>query len=165
VYTSTVPYVRLVSILIAISLLMPPFSWAQTPPSGSLRLVTSPLPISLATEPGKSVKTELKIRNGGTQTENLKVGLLKFDAYGDSGSPKLLDRGPGDDFFDWVSFSETRFAIQPNQWKTIAMTINVPKSAAFGYYYAATFSRVDPTTPTSGQPETALVGSTATLVV
>ena len=44
------------------------------------------------------------------------------------------------------------------------MTINVPKTAGFGYYYAITFSRAGKETPT-GDRKTVLRGATAILVL
>lgn len=108
---------------------------------GSLNLTTSPLPINLSIEPGETTTTELRIKNSGTETENLQVGLLKFGANNDSGQPRLADREPGDDYFDWVSFSEDRFEAEPNVWKSITMTIATPPEAGLGYYYAVTFTR------------------------
>lgn len=137
---------------------------AQTPDDGSLILVTSPLPVNLVTEPGKTVTTDLRIKNGGTKTESLEIGLMKFGAYGEDGKPKLVERQPGDDFFDWMTFSESSFAVAPNEWKTVTATIKVPESAAFGYYYAVTFGRAKDQAP-SGPRQTALVGATATLVL
>lgn len=131
---------------------------------GTLNLITSPLPISLVTNPGTTTTTELKVKNGGTRTEKLRIDLYKFAAFGEEGKPRLLDPEPGDEYFKWVTFSETVFNAEPNEWKTIKMTINVPKSAAFGYYYAAAFSRADKEKVT-GDRRTGLQGSIATLVL
>ena len=129
-----------------------------------LNLVTSPLPISLVTEPGSTVSAQLKIKNGGSEAEDLEVGLMKFSAYGDEGKPRLMDREKGDDYFDWVKFSENEFTLNPNEWKTITATINVPSSAAFGYYYAVTFSRKSEVIP-DGPRETKVIGATASLIL
>lgn len=136
---------------------------AQTP-IGALNLTTSPLPISLKAKPGESVTTELRIRNSGNQTEKLKVGLMKFTASGEEGKPELHERGDGDAYFDWVKFSKTEFTAQPNEWESIKMTIDLPQSAAFGYYYAVTFSRSNADTA-DGDLQAAVRGGTATLVL
>ena len=134
---------------------------AQTP--DSLNLTASPLPIALSGKPGETITTDLRIRNTGTSTEILKVDLLKFAASGDSGTPQLLSREPGDDYFDWVKFSETQFKAEPNVQKTIKMTISLPSTAAFGYYYAVVFSRANPTPGEDGQAT--LDGGLASLVL
>lgn len=129
----------------------------------ALRLTTSPLPITLAAKPGTTVSTDLRIRNSGSQAETLKVGLLKFSADNQTGVAKLSERQASDDYFDWVSFSEQKFRLAPNEWKTVKMTIKVPKEAAFGYYYAATFTKDTPIE--AGTQQAVVIGSTATLVL
>ncbi len=74
-----------------------------------------------------------------------------------------MEREPGDEFFDWVTFSPQTFTAAPNEWKTIKMTVAPPLSASLGYYYAVTFGRATESAP--GAEQTALVGSTATLVL
>ncbi len=154
--------VRLFGSIVGLLLLLPTLSHAQSDP-GALNLTTSPLPISLVAKPGETVSTELRIKNSGTKTETLKVGLMKFSANSEDGKPQLKERETGDDYFDWVSFSQNQFIAQPNEWKTITMTIKLPPSAAFGYYYAVTFSRAN-STPSTTQSQS-LVGGTATLVL
>ncbi len=141
-----------------------PLSSLHAQTDAGLRLVTSPLPVTLSGEPGTSVTTDLKIKNGGTETETLKVSIMKFRAYEDSGKPALMEREPGDTFFDWVHFSEPTFTLAPNEWKTVTATIDIPQEAAFGYYYAFVFSRAGEEVP-SQEKETTLVGGTAVLVL
>jgi hypothetical protein len=136
---------------------------AQTPDAG-LRLITSPLPINLVAEPGQTITTELKVKNGGTVDETLKIDLMKFRAYEESGKPQLMEREAADDFLDWVTFSEPTFTIAPDEWKTITATFHVPATASFGYYYAFVFSRAGEVQPLSSR-ETVLVGGTAVLVL
>ncbi|MFA9262838.1 MAG: hypothetical protein ACEQSB_05850 [Undibacterium sp.] len=142
-------------------LLTPSLVFAQ---DGSLRIVTSPLPISLVTEPGTTISTELKVKNAGTEPENLKIDILKFSAYEESGKPALHDLAPTDDFAKWVTFSEPTFTALPEEWKTVTATFTVPKEASFGYYYAFVFSRAKDQEDLAPQ-ETAVVGGTATLVL
>lgn len=133
-------------------------------PIGDFRLTTSPLPINLKITPGSTVKTDLRIKNDGTKTENIKITLMKFKADGTSGAPMLLDRETGDDFFDWVTFSDSTFTLPVNEWKTITATFNVPKTASFGYYYAVVFSRADEQIQSIDR-QTVIAGGTATLIL
>jgi len=149
------------SILVLLALFVPTFAFAQ---EGSLRIVTSPLPISLVAEPGTSISTELKVKNAGTEPETLKIDILKFSAYEDTGKPALHDLEPTDDFAKWVTFSESTFTILPEEWKTVKATFNVPTEASFGYYYALVFTRSKDKEDLAPQ-ETAVVGGTATLVL
>ncbi len=152
----------LLSLALTLGLLLAiPSAHAQ---EGSLRLVTSPLPISLAAEPGTTVSTQLKVKNAGSADETLKIDIMKFNAYEDSGKPALMELEPTDTLDDWVSFSEQTFTIAPEEWKTVTATFALPPEASFGYYYAFVFTRADTERELKPQ-ETAMVGGTATLVL
>jgi hypothetical protein len=139
------------------------FAQATPPVRPPLSLTTSPLPLNVSTKPGQPVTADIRVKNNGTQDELLKIDLMKFGAAGSTGRPQLLDRGPQDQYFNWVSFSEPTFVAQPNVWKTIHMNIKPPKEAAFGYYYAVVFSRANPDKPTAGN--SAVEGGVASLVL
>lgn len=148
-------------VLLALSIALVSPASAQ---DGSLRIVTSPLPISLVAEPGTTISTELKVKNGGTEPETLTIDILKFTAYEDTGKPALQDLEPTDEFAKWVTFSEPTFTVLPEEWKTITATFTVPKEASFGYYYAFVFTRAKEQEDLAPK-ETAIVGGTATLVL
>ena len=103
---------------------------------------TSPLPISLSANPGQTISTELRIKNNSTQTEHLKVSLFKF-SVNENSEIKLSEKQPTDDFLNWATFDPTTFDASPGEWKSVKMTIAVPNTAAFGYYYAVGFSRAN----------------------
>ena len=136
----------------------------STASNGQLLLTTSPLPINLKVTPGTSVSAPIKIKNDGNQDENLKVTLMKFKADPVTGATILGEREPADSYFDWVSFSDPTFTLQPNEWKTITATFNVPTSASFDYYYAIVFFRADQKVQ-PGERQTVLNGGTATMVL
>ena len=136
---------------------------AQTP-SGDLRLTTSPLPINLKVTPGTSVSADIKIKNDGIAPENIKVSLMKFKADPITGAAVLGERQQGDEYFDWVKFSQDQITLPVNEWKTVTATFNVPASATFGYYFAVVFSRAEEAVPTSDR-QTVITGGTATLVL
>jgi hypothetical protein len=138
-----------------------------TRPTAPLNLTTSPLPITLDAKPGQAVSTDVKVKQSGGDDEKLQVHLLKFSAYGDTGKPALSERGPNDDWFDWVKFDKTTFDAPDNVWETVHMTINFPKSAAFEYNYAVEFVRAGDTIAPDGHGRvtTGLAGGTAVLVL
>lgn len=129
-------------VLLALTLaLVPVLPGGAQSENNRLSITTSPLPLNLSAKPGETVTTNLRVRTDGPNNENLQITLLKFTANNTDGQPRLADREPGDDYFDWVSFSETRFLAEPNVWKNITMTIKTPPSAGLGYYYAVAFTR------------------------
>jgi hypothetical protein len=125
-------------------------------------IITSPLPIKLTASPGQTVSTELRLKNQADQPEGIKVSLMKFGASGSDGTPDLYNLSPTDTYGSWVHFSPSTFVAQPNVWISVNMTINIPKSAALGYYLAVTFS---PTSAGEGTGVTNLNGEVATLVL
>jgi hypothetical protein len=127
-------------------------------------LIASPLPINLSTKPGQTVTTNLRIKNNSTDTERLKVSLFKFSSN-DAGEIKLDEGSAADDFLSWVSFSPKTFSADPNEWKTVKMTIKVPSTAGLGYYYAVGFSRADAATPQPDTPGAILEGQIITFVL
>ncbi|NTW13689.1 MAG: hypothetical protein HGA31_01520 [Candidatus Moranbacteria bacterium] len=149
------------AILCAVAIGCPIVASAQ---SSDLRLVTSPLPINLTAKPGTDATTQIRIKNDGQSAETLKVTLMKFGAYGETGSPRISDPEPADEFISWVSFPERQFSIGPGEWKSVPMKITLPESAAFGYYYAVVFSRADDT-PEVQSGQTAISGGTAVLAL
>lgn len=151
--------------LLLLSLVVPLFHMAavHAAPDPGINLQISPLPIDLVAEPGKTITTDLRIRNGGTQTEKIKVTLRKFSAQGEEGKVVLEDREPADNYFDWVKFSKNVFDAPPGEWQTIKMTISVPATAAFGYYYAVQFARAEPAKPEPGK--SAIEGAVAIFVL
>jgi hypothetical protein len=148
-------------ITLAALLLWPSLAHAA---SGDFNITTSPLPVLLATKPGTTTSTTLRVQNSGTTATRFKVELKKFRARGDTGKPLLVNRQPGDDYFDWVSFSKTSFEAEPGVWNEIGMTIKVPKDAAFGYYYAVLFSKEGANPKPQGNANT-LTGAAAVLVL
>src|SRR5688572_3106534 len=101
---------------------------AQTPgnPDGALNLIISPPSIGLDAQPGQAVSTDIKIQNQSLAPEKIKASILKFGANGDDGTPTIEDPKPDDESVSWVKFSQDRFSIEPNEWKTIKVTISPP---------------------------------------
>lgn len=158
-------FVLCACIIASMFLRMPAMVFAQqSNETLPLRLITSPLPITLVSTPGSTVSAEMKLKNEGSQTEHLVVDVMKFSAYEEEGKPKLLEKTRADDYLSWVTFSPSTFDLAPNEWKTITATFHVPDTAAFGYYYAITFSR-QTATPVVQKLHTSIVGATAVLAL
>jgi len=152
------------SIMTAISpLALPAAASAQTTsPSQGISLQISPLPIQLNAKPGVSASTDLRVRNAGTQDEKLQVRLLKVSAD-DNGNVHLTQPNANDEWVSWVHFSQSVFDAPPGEWQTIKMTVSLPKTAAFGYYFAVEYLRA---TAENSQPGKAVArGAVATFIL
>lgn len=119
-------------------------------PDQGISLQISPLPIDLETKPGTTTTTDLRVRNAGTQTEKLQVKILKV-TEDDNGVVHLTAPSSTDTFVSWIHFDRTVFDAPSNQWQDIKMTVNVPKDAAFGYYWAVEYLRANDEGPQAGQ--------------
>ncbi len=150
-------------VLITLACLLPLIDPAMAA-AADFNLTTSPLPISLSIKPGASTSTPIKVENTGSQAVTVKVTLMKFKADGTSGKPQIIQPAAGDESVGWVSFSESSFVAEPNVWQTVTMTIQVPKTAAFGYYYAVVFSEAGAKPTATGQ-HNVVTGAVATLVL
>lgn len=122
---------------------------AKALPATGLSLEISPAIVTLSSDPGRTVTTDLRVRNAGNQTEHLVASLYKFDAD-DNGNITVSDPGPADDYFSWIHLSKTDFQALPNDWQTIKMTINLPKTAAFDYNFAILYHRAEDPSPQPG---------------
>jgi hypothetical protein len=159
---------RVRSVLLGLTLAVLLFVLNSATPAAAaptFNLTTSPLPILLATKPGQTVSTNLRVQNSGTETVNLKVTLKKFKADGATGKPQLSDPLPSDDYFNWVSFSPQRFRADPGVWNNVTMTIKVPEDAGLGYYYAPVFSIDETPDQPIASNASHLQGATAILVL
>jgi hypothetical protein len=132
-----------------ISILIPAYVSAQTSTDG-INLQISPLPIEMTVKPGNSASRDLRVRNVGTKTEKLQVRLLAV-SEDNNGEVHLSNPKPTDEWAKWVSFDKQTFDAPSNQWQTIKMNINVPKSAAFGYYFAVEYLRASDIAPQPGK--------------
>jgi hypothetical protein len=107
---------------------------------GGINLTVSPVFVSLVTDPGESVESQVRITNNSNETENLRVRLARF-VTGDDGAPRLDDVPEEDPFPQWIDFSEDSFRLAPNEAKVVRFTVAPPADAALGYYYAIVFTR------------------------
>ncbi|HXH26955.1 MAG TPA: hypothetical protein VNG90_03590 [Candidatus Acidoferrum sp.] len=103
-------------------------------------LTTSPVAVDLIANPGTSTSTTLQIQNNEAAPVIIDVSLKEFTASGDNGQAQIIDPPAGDASPSWVHFSPSSFTAQPGVWNNVTMTINVPKTAAFGYYYTVLFT-------------------------
>jgi hypothetical protein len=122
------------------------FSSPAVPDDFNLQITPSPLVTTV--KPGMQSQVELKIRNGGSGIEQLKIEARSFTLQNDSTKVNLQDTTPPD-IGNWVSFSQPRFTALPGEWTSEQITFNVPKTAGFSYSFALLISRQSDPKPTS----------------
>jgi len=112
-------------------------------------LQVTPSPLVTTVKPGTKTQVELKIRNGGSSAENLKVEARSFTLSNNSTKVNLQDTSPPD-IGQWISFSASKFTIQPGQWMSDQITFNLPKDTGFSYSFALVISRQKDVAPVGG---------------
>lgn len=111
------------------------------PPTDGFKLTVSPPVLELQTQAGQPVTAEIKVKSFSQEPEDIRVSLMKFVADDTGAKPKLLDLEPTDIFPQWVSFSEDRFILEPEVWKSINVTYSPPDTAPPGQYFTIVFNR------------------------
>lgn len=119
--------------LAVFSLLLVPRVFAQNAQPG-LDLTVSPPVYDLTANPGDTVKQTFRIRNNGTSPLELQVTARRLISSPDNGSPVPESDTKGEEL-SWVTFNPSSFTAAPREWTNINYAINIPKTAAYGYYY------------------------------
>jgi hypothetical protein len=141
------------------------FSFGRAGAAGTgVSLTTSPISIDVASKPGTTITRTLQLKNNTAQPLQINMQLEVFDAHGSSGEAAITNPSPGDPSPSWVHFSPASFVAQPDVWSTVQMTINLPKTAQLGYYYAVIFKPNIPT-GTTAPGSNVVKGSNAILVL
>ena len=133
-------------------------------PSGPINFAVSPPSVAVVAQPGKPMSVDIRVENQSNVSENIKATVMKFTAEGETGLPNIRKFEPSDDFAKWAQVTPAVFSAEPNEWKTIKLNIDPPKSAAFGYYYAVLFSRAD-SPPALQKGKNNLQGAFASLIL
>jgi len=129
--------------------------------NGSI-ITTSPISVDLTAKPGSAATTTLQVENNSSKPITLSVHLEMFKAYGSNGQARIYKPPLYIPSLSWVHFSKTTFVALPNIWNSIKMAINLPKTAALGYYYAVLFV---PNNKLHDRGNTTIKGANAILVL
>jgi hypothetical protein len=114
---------------------------------GDFALQVTPSPLVTTIKPGVSSTSELRIRNAGTKSEDLKIETRAFKLSPTSGKVTLSERPA--DIDRWVGFSARTFHVDPGQVFTEKVVFNLPKESGFSYSFALVVSRQNEVRPTS----------------
>jgi len=107
--------------------------------AGGINLTTSPIVTSITGKPGGSATTTLHVQNNNANPVTINVVLETFRALGTNGAARMMPFAKNDPSGSWVHFSQDSFVAQPGIWSSVTMTVNLPKNASLGYYYAVIF--------------------------
>ncbi len=130
-------------------------AFAQSQPGFNLTI--SPTFLDLMANPGDVLKQKFRVRNNTNDPIVLSIVVDKLDPHARNGEVIPVAPQPNDTFTSWISFDTATPTAKPKEWVDVPFTITVPKTAAFGYYYAL---RIGPSKTNSGQngPGAKLIG-------
>lgn len=117
---------------------LPIVAFAQTPPSdGRFDVTVSPTFIELAAKPGQSVNQSVRLRNNTNDEIRVKpeIKLLGGDEQGE-----LTIKETREDHINWLKTEKETISLKPREWTTVNFSIEIPEGAAFGYYWALSFT-------------------------
>ena len=117
---------------------------AQTPTPSNYDVTISPVFFDLSVNPGDSISNKIRIRNNTNAPLPIKLEVKKM--AGDVNGDLTLKDDPTDSTLSWIKFDSVTFTASPLEWTDVPFTIDIPKDAAYGYYFAINFTQ-DNTSP------------------
>lgn len=121
------------STIVSLASLTVNLAFAQTPQGISLSVY--PSSFDFHAKPGDTIEDKFRVRNDLTQPQDLKIVIRKLITDATSGQPVPADMTAEDNYSSWIHIENVKFTALPKEWTDIKFTINIPKDAAFGYYY------------------------------
>lgn len=128
----------LLGVLLA-SLVFPP-SPAYADDDNGFSIQVTPSPLVATVKPGQQTNLDLKIYNSGSAAVDLKIQARNFDVNAKTGKVEIDDTSEAR-VKDWVSFRAPQFTVQPGQWYTQTVRIDMPKDAGYSYHFAVVISQ------------------------
>lgn len=107
---------------------------AQNNDAGRLDLTVSPPVIELTAKPGDKVIEKFRVRNNLNSPIALQVDARRLISDPNSGTPQPETSAKGEEL-SWITFDRPEFTANPQEWQDVTFTIDIPKTAAYGYYY------------------------------
>jgi hypothetical protein len=124
--------------------------------SSNYDVTVSPIFFDLSANPGDTITTKVRIRNNTSSPLPIKLGVEKLT--GDLNGNLTLQQSQSDYTLSWFKFNSDTVTASPLEWTDVPFTINVPKDAAYGYYWTITFTQGNNPTGKSGVALTGAAG-------
>lgn len=124
-------------------------------------LTASPVRMEIVGDPGQTVKGELILTNEQGETKTFYASTNNFEAQGETGTPSFLPERVG--LATWIKVQDL-VTIKPNEEKRIPFTVQIPKNAEPGGYFAAILWGTNPP-KTKGGGQVSIGGKLGVLVM
>ncbi len=113
------------------------YSFAQQSPNYDVTV--SPVFFDLSANPGSTVSDKIRVRNNTSNPLSIKLEVKKLT--GDDNGDLVIKDENDDNSLSWIKFKEKTFVAKPLEWTDVPFSIEVPKTAAYGYYFAVNFTQ------------------------
>jgi hypothetical protein len=111
---------------------------AQTPTNYDVTV--SPVFLDLNANPGDTLNAVVKVRNNTNSPIPLQLEVKRME--GDLNGNIALKQQTDYTTLSWFSFPNSNsVSLRPLEWTEIPFTVTVPKDAAYGYYFAVSFTQ------------------------
>ena len=111
--------------------------FAQAPTSYDVTV--SPIYFDLSADPGTTLTSKIRLRNNTASPIPIKLGVERLS--GDLNGNYNLKQDKNDSTLSWIRFDNNSIVVKPMEWTDIPFNIDVPKDAAYGYYWTITFAQ------------------------
>ena len=117
-------------------------------PFQALAITISPPRMELSADPGRSVQGSFKVTNESPYDTVYYTQLENFEAGDESGNPQFVLAREG--LATWVDL-QGQVTVRAGETRTVPFTVNVPRSAEPGGYFASIFVRTTPPPQNEGE--------------
>ena len=115
------------------------FAFAQS--SSNYDVTVSPVFFDLTANPDTNLNGIIKVRNNTSSPIPLKIDVKRLE--GDLSGSIALKQETNDTTLSWIKFQNDSITLKPLEWTEIPFSIQIPKNAAYGYYWAISFTQQD----------------------
>ena len=106
------------------------------------RLHISPTTISLNLEPGTTETFTYEVQNTGRKGYNFEIGITPYNVVDENYTPDYDTATSYNKITDWVTFSDTKGYVAPNENYEITVTVNVTDDVPSGGQYAMIYTQL-----------------------
>ncbi len=107
------------------------------------RLQISPTTQTIDLKPGEKYEGTFQVQNTGSKAFNFKVSASPYSVTDEDYSPDYDTETSFTKLASWVKFSEESGSVEPNSYKEIKYTIDVPNDVAAGGQYAVLLAQLE----------------------
>lgn len=93
--------------------------------------------------PGAEYRGRVEVANSGQRAFDLMIAAAPYSVNSETYEPDFDSRGNYTQLFDWISFPNENFHVEPGESAQVEFVVNVPEDAVGGGQYAAILARTE----------------------